>query len=604
MRDGYAARAAAHAAERDREQARSRVIARLRLAAFLPAAALLIWFLSGGAPIAALAASLALFLAFGILVVRHARVEERAAWFDALHTVNARGLARVERRWDALPPGHAPDGVDTATHPYALDLDLFGRASLFQWLGPAGTPPGGRTLAGWLLAPAPPETILARQGGVVELAPRVEWREQFAAHGVLAGGASAGDVERFLRWAESGPTFGQRQTGIRLAVFTLTAGIWLLIALQLAGVVAAGLWVIPLVAGLVLSFATTKPVMDAFDRAGGGQRALGRYAALLEHATGTPLAAPWLAAVQQRLSAHGASAPRCMRRLNRILGFSELRTGAALLHFPIQALTLYDFYVLFALDRWRAEAGARVRGWFEALAELDALTALAGVRHDHPDWCLPTLAASPVYDAAGLGHPLIPGERRVTNDVRLGPPGTLLLVTGSNMSGKSTMLRAVGLSAVLGQAGSVVCASRLDLPPADLQTSIRVQDSLELGLSYFMAALARLKAVVDAAEHRHGERTLLYLLDEILQGTNSAERGIAVQAVAKHLLEAGAIGAMTTHDLNLAHEEPLRSAAKLVHFTEVIGEDGQMRFDYRLREGLATSRNALRLMQMIGIDLR
>jgi DNA mismatch repair ATPase MutS len=171
------------------------------------------------------------------------------------------------------------------------------------------------------------------------------------------------------------------------------------------------------------------------------------------------------------------------------------------------------------------------------------------------------------------------------------------------MSGKSTLLRAIGLNVVLAQAGAAVCAGRFSMPQVDLQTSIRVQDSLELGLSYFMAALARLKGVVDAAEHEREGRVLLYLLDEILQGTNSVERGIAVRAVARHLVDAGAIGVMTTHDLSLAGEEPLNTAARLVHFTEIVDESGAMRFDYRLRPGLATSRNALRLMQMIGIEL-
>jgi len=166
------------------------------------------------------------------------------------------------------------------------------------------------------------------------------------------------------------------------------------------------------------------------------------------------------------------------------------------------------------------------------------------------------------------------------------------------------LLRAVGLNLVIAEAGGCACAKRLRFPLSDLQTSIRVQDSLELGLSYFMAALARLKGVVDAAEHPRSHRVLFYLLDEILQGTNSAERNIAVRAVARHLLDAGAIGAMTTHDLSLAGEEPLKSAAVLVHFTEIVDAQGRMQFDYRLRDGIATSRNALRLMQMIGIDLK
>jgi DNA mismatch repair ATPase MutS len=239
----------------------------------------------------------------------------------------------------------------------------------------------------------------------------------------------------------------------------------------------------------------------------------------------------------------------------------------------------------------------------EALGELDALCALARVRHDNPSWAIPLLERTPLLQAEDLGHPLIPDGRRVGNDVEIGPPGTVLLITGSNMSGKSTLLRAVGLNVVLAGCGAPVCASAMRLPPADLQTSIRIQDSLELGLSYFMAALARLKGVVDAAEHERPDRVLLYLLDEILQGTNSVERSVAVRGIARHLLEAGAIGAMTTHDLAIAGEPPLDTSSRLVHFTETVGEGGQMSFDYRLRPGLATSRNALRLMKLIGLDL-
>ena len=224
------------------------------------------------------------------------------------------------------------------------------------------------------------------------------------------------------------------------------------------------------------------------------------------------------------------------------------------------------------------------------------------MRRDHPDWAVPEI--QPVRDitAEGIGHPLIPDDRRITNDVTVGPPGTVLLITGSNMSGKSTLLRSIGLNIVLAQAGGCVCARRMVLPESDLQTCIRVQDSLERGQSYFMASLSRLKGVVDAAEHEREGRVLVYLLDEILQGTNSVERSLAVRAVTRHLLDAGAIGATTTHDLSLAAEEPMKSAGQFFHFSEILEPDGTMRFDYVLKPGLATSRNALRLMQMIGIE--
>jgi hypothetical protein len=493
-----------------------------------------------------------------------------------------------------------------ADHPYALDLDLFGRASLFQWLGPASTAGGRLALARWLIEPAPPDEIRARQLAVERLAAADDWRLVMAAHGILAGGARQPEIDRFLGWAEGSDPLGPRAGALRIAVVVILLTMWSTLALFLMGIMNAALWPLPMLAGIVLSFATAEKVQAILDRAGGGQYALGRYAAIFAHAVEAPADAPRLAALRERLSSHGATAPACMRRLNRILGFGDLRRGAAILHFPVQALTLWDFHVVFALERWRRENGPRIRGWLAALAELDALSLLAGARRDNPSWAVPEIRdpdASPVIEAAALGHPLIADDRRVANDLTIGPPRTLLLITGSNMSGKSTLLRSAGLNIVLAQAGGPVCAARMTLPACDLQTSLRVQDSLERGLSYFMAALARLKGVVDAAEHERDGRVLVYLLDEILQGTNSVERSIAVRAVARHLLNAGAIGAMTTHDLAIAGEDPIKDAAQLMHFTEILDPDGTMRFDYTLRPGLATSRNALRLMQLIGIDL-
>jgi len=391
---------------------------------------------------------------------------------------------------------------------------------------------------------------------------------------------------------------------MRVLVLALTGALWILIALHATRILPAALWTIPLVAGIVLSFAMAGRIRATLDRAGGGQDALSRYAALFAHAVTVPQTSRRLSALLERLSVDGQPAPSRMRHLNQILGFGELRRrGAAILHFPIQAFTLWDFHVLFALERWRRTNGARVREWLQALGELDALALLATAQRDNPEWAVPEIGPVPELRAEAIAHPLIPDDRRVANDVTMGPPGTMLLITGSNMSGKSTLLRTIGLNAVLAQAGACVCAHRLQLPESDLQTSIRVQDSLEHGLSYFMASLARLKGVIDAAEHEREGRVLLFLLDEILQGTNSVERRIAVRAVSRHLLDAGAIGAMTTHDLGLAEEEPLKSAARLLHFSETLNPDGTMSFDYTLKPGLATSRNALRLMQMIGIDL-
>jgi hypothetical protein len=599
----YADNARRHSAARDAEQRVSERISRLRLATFLAATALLVWTLERGATPLPLVVSAALYVVFGIIVAWHARVEGRVTRHEALRLVNTRALSRLAREWDGLPDADIPPELAREEHPFALDLDLFGRASLFQWLGPAATPRGRVALAGWLLHPAPRAEIVERQEAVAVLADADDWRLVLAAHGVLAAGARQSEIHRFLEWAEGDDPFGARAGLMQVAVLTILITLWASIVLHASGLTGAALWPLPLTVGLILSFANARLIERTLDRAGGGQDALSRYAAIFEHAVRVPTGAPRLRALLERLSADGVAAPASMRRLNRILGFGDLRRGAAILHLPIQALTLWDFHVMFALERWRRRSGTRVRGWLAALAELDALSLLATARRDNPSWAVPEIGSEPSIEAHGIAHPLIPDGRRVPNDIAVGPSGTLVLITGSNMSGKSTLLRSIGLNIVLAQAGGCVCATRMTLPECDLQTSIRVQDSLELGLSYFMAALARLKGVVDAAEHERDGRVLVYLLDEILQGTNSVERRIAVRAVARHLLEAGAIGALTTHDLSLAEEEPIKSTARFLHFSEILEPDGTMRFDYLLKPGLATSRNALRLMQMIGIQV-
>jgi len=601
----YAERTARWSAARDRDTRVATRLSRLRLATFGAGVVLIGWALRESSPRAAdvaLFAGVAAFIAFGVLVRRHAGVLDRIDRANAGFRLAAIGAARIARDWKSLPDMDAPADLSLDAHPYARDLDLFGHASLTKWLGRTATADGQRTLWRWLLDPADREDALARQPAIDELAGRREWREALAIEGELTALSSA-QLGRFLEWAENRrsavPAF------MRAAAIVLPLSIAVLMALFLAGALESPWWLIPMGLNILLSLMFALPAYATFDRVAIGQRALGRYGRMFDLVCGETWASPRLAALGAAMHA-GLPAPAAVRTIASLAGWSELRTGAAILHFPIQALTLWDFHVLFAMERWRRRAGAHVRGWVEALGELDALSSLAMVRADEPEWAVPHLdAGADALAATALAHPLIAAGRRVANDVRVGPPGSILLITGSNMSGKSTLLRAVGLNAVLAHAGAPVCAAAMTLPPIDLHTSIRVQDSLELGLSYFMAALARLKQIVDAAERgaRPGRR-LLYLLDEVLQGTNSVERGAAVRAVAQHLLEAGAIGAMTTHDLALASEEPLESSAVLVHFTEQVHADGTMTFDYRLREGLATSTNALRLMQLIGIKPR
>jgi hypothetical protein len=600
----YQTRTERYGGLRDREARRSRGISYARLAVFLIAAACLVVavYREGTARKVLLWAGGAGLAAFGVLVYYHAGVERLRAWYAALSRLNGLGRARLRRDWTALP---ADAGSRTSPlHPYATDLDLFGRASVFQLLWQGGTERGRETLEAWLLAPGRPGDVRERQQAVAELAPLLDFRQELTAES-LTDATSAHDVERFLAWAEQPGWFGARAWR-KIAVAVSSAATLLLIGWALAGG-EPGLWLVPLGVNLALTAVYAKRTHETFDRAFSRSGVFRHYGNLAARVMRARFGSPLLARLQADMHVGRIPADREFHRLQRLMELADLRLSA-LLHAPVHLLSLWDFHVLLGLEAWQASAGCRARAWIDALGCIEALAALAALLHDHPGWVLPQIgeAGDGTVDAAALGHPLLRPSTCVRNDVRVGPPGTFLLVTGSNMSGKSTLLRAIGTNVVLGQAGGPVCAGSMRLPPVRVFTSIRIQDSLEEGVSYFMAALRRLKEIVDAARQApEGEpRLLLYLLDEVLGGTNTAERQIAVRRILHHLLACPAIGAVTTHDLALGESELLAGRFAAVHFTETLegeGEGETLRFDYRLRPGVATSRNALRLMRMIGL---
>ncbi|HOC17164.1 MAG TPA: hypothetical protein PKK95_02795 [Vicinamibacterales bacterium] len=599
----YREAAAANRRERDGWSRRSRRIAVARVAVFLSASALTLWALQGrgewSAP--ALATGALGFLGFFALVVWHSRVESAERRASAFAQTNEEAALRIERQWSALPPPR-PSPADAA-HPYADDLDLFGRASLFSLLGSAGTEAGRQALARWLLHPARPEEIRERQQAVRELAGREAWREALAATARMVE-ANPHELDVFLEWATSSPWLTPKRWLLWTAR-AATATTLPLAALHASGAIGSPYWLAPLLVSLILMAVYERRIHQTFSQAFSRERLFHEHAALFEHLAGAEYAAPLLRGLADRLQASGLTAPREMAALGRVMRLADLRFQA-LFHFPINALTLWDVHVLAALERWQARAGVHLPRWFAALGEFEALSALAWLAHDHPAWAFPEVHESANrLEGVDLGHPLLPDGRRVGNDVTVGPPGQCLLVTGSNMSGKSTLLRAIGVNVVLAQAGGPVCARRLAMPPLSPFTSMRVQDSLEEGVSYFMAALRRLKLLVSEAERVPGDGPmLLYLLDEILQGTNTAERQVAVRRIMAHLLELPAIGAITTHDLELASAPELAGRCRAVHFSEGVsaaGEGVRLSFDYTLRPGVATSRNALKLLQLVGL---
>jgi DNA mismatch repair ATPase MutS len=314
-----------------------------------------------------------------------------------------------------------------------------------------------------------------------------------------------------------------------------------------------------------------------------------------------------LADLRERIG-HGRGAAYVrLEGLLRLLDWVESRRN--IVYATLAPLLMLDVHLEAALERWRSRHGSALRSWIDSAASFEGLSALATLADDHPAWTFPELSedGSAVLSAVGLGHPLLPPERCVGNDLEVGPPGTFLLVTGSNMSGKSTLLRAIGLNAVLAGAGGAVAADRLSTPCVRVYTCMRIEDSLEEGVSLFMAELLRIRAIVDAAGTTDPEgRPVLYLLDEMLHGTNTAERRVAARGVVQHLIETGAIGGVSTHDLRLAETPELADAARAVHFREEVEgrtEEGRPRivFDYIMRPGVATTRNALKLLEAVGL---
>jgi ABC-type multidrug transport system fused ATPase/permease subunit len=598
----YESRLVTASAGYEKINTRWNLVANARLVAFLAAVVAATWGLWGRAPAGWALAGLFLGV-FVVLAVYHARLGRTRARLATLRTIQEEALARIDRRWGDLPTPWVPDVP--ADHPYAGDLDVVGRASLFQLLDTTATRMGRESLAAWLLAPADPTVATARQGAVMELAPLLDLRQEIELRGRAASDVES-DPEPFLAWAEDPRGLADRAWLRWLAWLGPIAVVMLGIA-DLSGLISAPLWGVPLLANLLVGATAARRAYATIAEVVTEQQAITAYAGQLEVLADTEFMDPALRHLQERLGSGERGAPSMLRRLGRLTGMAI--PPSSVLYVPIQALTLWDVHVLFALERWKRDGGRDARRWLETLGEIEALAALAGLRRDNPDWMFPNIEQEgETFRSALLGHPLLHDDTRVRNDVTIGPPGTFLLVTGSNMSGKSTLLRAVGVNAVLAQAGGPVCAAALALPAVELWTSARVQDSLERGVSFFLAELQRLKLIVDAATRtrKQGGPRVMYLLDEILQGTNTAERSVAARRVIAYLVDQSAIGAVSTHDLALVDDPRLAKSAVSVHFTDTVGEEPDappMSFDYRLRPGVATTTNALRLMRLIGLEL-
>ncbi len=521
----------------------------------------------------------------------HARViqgRDRAARAARFYE---KGIERIENRW--MGKGESGERYREPDHVYADDLDLFGRGSLFELLCIARTQAGEGTLARWLKAPASSEEALARQQAVAELRDKLDLREALA--GVAEVVRSKVDDAALAEWGQQPRVTFAR--GTRPLAAVVVAAVLITFALYMADMAPRTAFLAAILIECCIGFALRPKVKTIIEAAERPARDLDLLSDVLRCIEEQKFTSPLLAGLRAKLETKGEPASRQIRRLHTLMRRLDDRGNQFFA--PIAAAVLWGTQLSMALERWRDRSGGAIGRWLDAAGEFEALSSFAAYSFEHPGDPFPVLDQRDAWlDAKGLGHPLLPEATFVRNDVRLGGELRLLIISGSNMSGKSTLLRSIGLNTVLAWAGAPVRAERFEVSALQVGASLRIVDSLQDGRSKFYAEITRLRQIMDLAG---GDRTLLFLVDEMLSGTNSHDRRIGAEALVRTLVERGAIGIVTTHDLALAHiADGLGARAVNVHFSDTI-VDGRLNFDYRLRPGVVEHSNALELMRSVGL---
>ncbi|GAB4019341.1 MutS-related protein [Spirosoma koreense] len=576
-----------------------------RLAWFV-AIVILVWLFSRlDYQLAAVGALVGGIAGFLILLKKHQVVRRKRDLNHQLVFINTDEAARMNRQY--LRPEMGEQFMN-ATHHYAGDLDVFGKHSLFRLLNRTHTYEGQNRLAKWLKMPSAPDPIRLRHQAVAELTPQIDWRQQFEALAYLEETVGR-SPDKLVQWATAQvlllPAY------LNIVRFLLPAIFLSLFASWLMGYVPGVVVLLGLaINGFVLSRLAAR-AQEVSEQTFEMSTALRAFQSLFQQARGLKGEAIRLRAIQQALTSSDRSAAEAIGQLSRLTeGLNYRRNPYFFLLFGIASL--WDVHYLIRLEGWRQTYGPDLQRWFDALGELEALNSLAGFAYAHPAYITPDIVEDQLtLDFTQAAHPLLPPNRSIANSLNLTGSGQTVLITGSNMSGKSTFLRTVGANVVLALAGAVVSAERFWCSPVRVFTSMRTQDSLEESTSSFYAELKRLQTLItlskpstDAIGEGSGNEPwpVLYFLDEILKGTNSADRHRGAEALIRQLHHTTASGFVSTHDLELGQLTDADGFVRNYHFQSDL-LDGQLVFDYKLRIGICESFNASQLMQAIGIDM-
>jgi MutS-like protein len=530
---------------------------------------------------------------FIVLVVVHERFRRASDKAERAAEFYRKGIERLEGTWQGR--GYCGDRYLGDAHPYAHDLDVFGKGSLFELLCTGRTLAGQRTLAYWLLNPAEPDEIRQRQEAVAELRDQLDLREDLALMGEnVRRGIHAGTLPK---WGEAPPIL-QGSTA-RILAAAMAFGMLTATVGGFAGwfpglVFLAALAVVGIFGGIYRT--RVLHVVAAVEQPAHDLDVLAEVLHMLEQ---KKFHCKRLVELQKALETEGTPPSKRIKTLDRLVEMLDSRD-----HLVVRLIgppLLWATQLTFAIEAWRKTTGPHLREWLTAVGKFEALCSLASYSYEHPTDPFPEFVEEgPYLEAVGVGHPLIAEAQVIRNDVQLDGERQVLLVSGSNMSGKSTLLRTLGVNAILALAGAPVRAEKLKLSRLKVGASITVTDSLQSGVSRFYAEITRIRQLMDMT---NGDAALLFLMDELLHGTNSHDRKIGAEAIVRKLVEDGAIGLVTTHDLAIAHiEDELHPRVRNVHFRDHL-VDGKMKFDYKLQQGIVEHSNAIELMRSVGLDV-
>ncbi len=589
-REVYTIREAEFSASAERLGKLSDRLSLARLAAFIGGLILFAVLLSVSLVAAVTALTLALIL-LAWLVIRYETTEKSRKRFLHLAEINRLEMKCIDGDFSGYKPG---DEYIERDHPYSYDLDIFGKASLFQYICRTTSKPASDLLAEYLKQSASREEILRRQEAVTELQPLTDWRQELMTLGYLNAGAG-NDPAHLMQWLRSDDTFPKTS---REKIIT---GCLSLLAMASVILVIAG-WPVAILfpmftVNFIFYFTRFKRISKLQEQVSRSSDLLRSYSEIIRLIENEKFTAAKLLALQGSFKDSNPASNR-IRQLSKLVGRLDWRLNM-LLSAPLNLLFFTDIHFCLALERWKREHALRIPGWFAAMAEFEVVASIANTTYNNPGWVFPTLTDDYfVFRTEKMGHPLIPAERRISNDFSVEGPGKAIVITGSNMSGKSTFLRTCGINAVLAFAGAPVCASSFTVSHVRLHSSMRISDSLEENISSFYAELRRLRAIISAAE---SDPKAFLLLDEILRGTNSDDRYTGSVALIRQLTGYGSVAMVATHDLRLAGlEKELPDNIENYHFdVKVSGEE--LFFDYRLTPGVCSSFNASLLMKKMGI---